>query len=355
MFCSTEPWVLTLGSVARVAVSPDAYRPPTMNDELRSKIKAKLATQLGVISFAQLHQLGVSTGARTWLLQSGELVRVDRCPEVLRDPVVFESPEQKVMATLLACGDGAVASHTTAAALIGVSGYRLADRFSSHVSVAHDRHPRAADATIHYSRSLPANHLRPMKPVDERKRLADFIPTTSVARTLFDLGRMFDKPKVERAVDSALAADLVTVTALDRVLRDLAGPGRAGTRIMRELVEERGAGFVVTRSRLEKRFLQLCGEYGLPEPRREIDLGTEEGWNGRVEFVFDPGVLAEIDGRRWHTALLDQIADEERDNAFRAAGFIVLRFRYRILRDHPAVVATRVLQAIETAKRLHAA
>ena len=314
-----------------------------MNRQKRDSVTAMTSKQLGVVSLVQLDDLEISEGERRGLLDRGELVATEQ-PDVYRAPSAPITLEQGVMAAVLACGDGAVASHTTGAAVLTVPGYRLDPRFASHITVPHDRHPRAAKAIIHYSRALPSHHLAPKS----------IIPVTGVARTLFDLGRLLDKPTVERALDSALAADLVTVTTLDRVLRDLAGPGRAGTKTMRELLEERGAGFVVTRSRLEKRFLQICSEHDLPTPRREIDLGTDEAWNGRVEFVFDPGVLAEIDGRRWHTALLDQLADEDRDNTFRAAGFIVLRFRYRVLRDRPVAVAKQVRAAIETAKR-HAA
>jgi very-short-patch-repair endonuclease len=322
-----------------------------MNRQKRDDVTSLASKQLGVVSLVQLVQLDVSDGERRGLLDRGELVAVTKQPDVYRATSAPTSSQQAVMAAVLACGADAVASHATAAALHGVAGYRLDEKFAIHVTVPHDRHPRAAKATIHYSRALPPNHLAPEKPRSQLLLPADAIPKTSVARTLFDLGRLFDKPRVERAVDSALGADLVTVTALDRILRDLAGPGRAGTKIMRELLEERGAGFVAPRSRLERRFWEICRDYDLPTPRREVDLGTNDAWNGRVEFVFDPGVLVEIDGRRWHTALLDQLADEDRDDAFRAAGFIVLRFRYRVLRDDPARVATRVREAIESAKR----
>src|SRR4051794_18340002 len=278
-----------------------------MERDKRDSVTDLASKQLGVISLDQLATLEVSDGQRRGMLDRGELVIVGAQPNVYRAPSAPVSAEQRVMAAVLGCGEGAVASHATAAALLGVSGYRLDEKYAIHITVAHDRHPRAAKAIIHYSRALPPNHVAATKAPRRLLLPHEVIPTTSVARTLFDLGRLFDKPKVERAVDSALAADLVTVTALDRVLRDLAGPGRAGTKVMRELLEERGAGFVVTRSRLEKRFLQICGENDLPTPRREVDLGTNEAWNGRVEFVFDPGVLVEIDGRRWHTALLDQL------------------------------------------------
>jgi hypothetical protein len=181
------------------------------------------------------------------------------------------------------------------------------------------------------------------------------IPVTTVARTLFDLGRLCRPERVERAVDDALADGQVTVAELEAVLEDLAGPGRAGTATMRAIVADRGFGFVAPRSRLERRFLNIVAGYGLPEPRREINVSGDDGWIGRVEFVYQEGVLVECDGRRWHSALLDIERDQARDNAFRANGFIVLRFRYRVLKEQPEFVARQVRLALEQASQRHPA
>lgn len=314
-----------------------------MGSDLWQRITALLAAQHGVVAWRQLQDLGVRPRQCRWLLERGDLVATER-REIYRTPVVAPDEHQRVMAAVLAAGEEAIASHITAAALHGVAGFRL-NGATVHVTVAHGRHPDGPKATLHFSRALPASH------VAER----DGIPVTTAARTLLDLGRLLRPARVERALDDALAAGLVTTADVERVLHDLAGPGRAGTKLMRELLEERGDGFVAPRSRLERRFLDLVRAEQLPDPRREVDLGTETEWNGRVEFVFDPAVLVEIDGRRWHTALLDMERDDQRDNVFRSEGFIVLRFRYRTLRDRPAVVAERIRRAIETASRQRAA
>jgi hypothetical protein len=314
-----------------------------MHRDIRAAIAATASKQFGLITSAQLGDLGLKAHHRRSLLERGELVHADEA-DVYRAAGAPMTHEQRVLAVILACGERAVASHLTAAALHRIPGFSLA-RDAIHVTVPHDRHPRSAKAIIHYSRALPPHHLA----------VRTAVPATSVARTLFDLARVRRAPAVERALDSTLAANLVTVQACERVLFDLAGPGRAGTKLMRDLLDERGVGFVAPSSRIERRFMDLVRDYDLPRPRREIDLGSDEAWNGRVEFVFDPGVLVEIDSRRWHTALLDMEHDDDRDATFRGEGFAVLRFRYRVLRDRPAIVADRIRRNIAAAKRRLAA
>jgi hypothetical protein len=251
---------------------------------------------------------------------------------------VPDLPRRRAHACVLSAGSDAVISHTTAAALHGLPGFELdGDRVhvTTRTEVAH-----AIDGSIlHTSRALPEAHCT----------VRDGIRVTTVARTLFDLGRLCGDQRVERALDSALAMKLVTVAQLEQVFCDLAGPGRAGTRIMRKLLAERSDGYVAPASRLERRFLDIVRRYDLPQPRREINLGDNGEWLGRVEFVYDHGVHVEIDGRRWHTALLDMESDRQRDNAFAAAGFITLRFTARMLERRPGVVAQRVRDALATA------
>jgi len=57
---------------------------------------------------------------------------------------------------------------------------------------------------------------------------------------------------------------------------------------------------------------------------------------GRVDFLFDPGmVIAELDGRRNHTALLDRERDMERDARLTAMGLRVIRITHRRLTRDP--------------------
>lgn len=309
-----------------------------MTPEQRAAIAQIAHKQLSLVALRQLLAIDLSYKHVDGAVRRGEWSEVQ--PNVFAPASCDIDAPRAVMAAVLAAGDGAVASHYTAAALRGLPGFAL-DRGDIHVTVPHSRRADCVKAVMHYSRALPPNHVL----------ARGAIPTTSVARTLFDLGRLCTPKRLERAVDDAIAMRIVTVHALVRVLGDLAGPGRAGTVVMRELLEARGDGFVVPRSRLERRFLAIVQEEQLPTPRREIDLGSDEEWNGRVEFVFDHGVHVEVDGRRWHTALLDRRLDRQRDNEFIASGFAPLRFNWEDLRDRPKFVAEQIRRALATAAR----
>ena len=63
-------------------------------------------------------------------------------------------------------------------------------------------------------------------------------------------------------------------------------------------------------SELEARFVDLIRSAGLPEPIRQMNVGDESDWIGRVDFAYPAvNLLVELDGRRHHSAKLDLEAD----------------------------------------------
>jgi hypothetical protein len=240
----------------------------------------------------------------------------------------------RVLGSVFAAGKEALASHRTAAALFGLPGFQLS---SFDVTVLVGRRPRSPAPTLHYSTSIP----------DWHRRTIDAIPTTSLARTLFDLCGLVHPRRAERTLDTALARRIVTVPACWRVLADLAEHGRGGTVLMRELLTARGEGYVAPASELEAELLRIIRVAGLPAPAREIDLGDADGWVGRVELVYrEARVLIEADSRLHHTALLDRRADLERDNWFSAASWSVLRFTWDQIMKQPDYVIATVRRAL---------
>src|SRR5690606_18651631 len=113
---------------------------------------------------------------------------------------------------------------------------------------------------------------------------------------------------------------------------------------------ERGGEYVAPESELERRFLALVRNHGLPEPERQVDLGDDE-WIGRVDFLFRGArIVVEVDGAEFHDGLLDRRRDEKRDARLAAAGWYVLRFRWSDVVDRP----NRVAQAIRFRRELEA-
>jgi hypothetical protein len=292
------------------------------------------AAQHGAFTVAQARAAGFSSSGMDRRMIAGRWLRL--APGVLCLAGVPVTWELRLFAAVAGARSGTVASHRAAAQLYGIPGFT---GNWVELTAPHGTHQRGNPARRHTSRRLPAHHVR--RPAG--------IPATSVARTLADLAAVLHPGQTERAVDHCLARDLVTVESLWRVHQDL-GPGRPGGRVLRDLLEARGGGYVAPASELERRFLQLVVAAGLPRPEREIDLGDGDGWIGRVEFVYRPAkLLVEVDGRRYHTALLDRAHDGRRDRRFVASGWRVLRIDYDLLVHHRDEVAPLVRRALEAA------
>jgi very-short-patch-repair endonuclease len=279
--------------------------------------------QHGVFTLGQAGALGFTPAAIQHRLRTGrwDLLRSG----VYRIPGSPPTWEQGVMATTLAAG--AVASHRSAAALLGIPGFPR--RGAAELTVIRPKRYRDAQATVHQSTRFPDSHVTRI----------DSIPCTRVARTLVDLAATVPPAQTERAIDNCLSAGLVTPAALEATVGELARPGRHGIALLRRLIDERGPGYVAPASELEARFLRLLRAAGLPEPVRQPNVGDAEGWAGRADYAYRPiRLLIELDSRRHHLSKLDFEADRARDNRRVAAGWRPLRFTWTQITRHPAEV-----------------
>jgi len=237
------------------------------------------------------------------------------------------------MAAVLDAGNGAAASHCSAAALWRLPGFRFdeLDVARPHDSDCH----RPSLARLHRTRLLPPHHVTSV----------DGIPVTTPARTLFDLAAMLNPHRTERALDNALAMSPGLLRALHRMLPELAERGRTGITLMRQLLDDRPAGYIAPASGLEARLIHILDEAGIPT-ERQVDVGGDN-WVGRVDLrVVGTPVLIEADSARFHTSKLDRERDARRDAALRAAGYIPLRVTEEDVWWAPASVVERVRHAV---------
>lgn len=244
--------------------------------------------------------------------------------------------EQRLQALVLASGPVAAASHRSAAALLTIPGF---DRSGAvEVVTPRPRRHRDPNSRAHRWRTLPDHHLT----------VVEGIATTRVARTLIDLAGVLHPARTERAMDNCLAAQTVTVGTLRAVFIDLARPGRKGIAVMRELLDQRGEGYVAPASELEACFLALLRRHDLPAPARQVDVGDDDGWVGRVDFAYvDARLVIELDGRRYHSSKLDVQADAARDRRLRAAGWRVARFGWAdVIAEEPILSLIRALPLV---------
>lgn len=176
------------------------------------------------------------------------------------------------------------------------------------------------------------------------------IPVTSVARTLLDLGAVVHPGRVERAVDTALARKLVTYDELAEVLRDLAASGRPGVRALRAALAGRSPTEAPPESELERRFRDLLRRHGLPQPERQVVLGGKEEIAGRVDCWFPQArLVVELDGRAYHSAVLDRLEDGRRDLVLLRSGRRVLRLSWQHVVERPLEVVTALRELLSCA------
>lgn len=163
------------------------------------------------------------------------------------------------------------------------------------------------------------------------------IPTTTPVRTLIDLVRSLDRPRLERAINEADKLGLVDPESLADALE--AYRGVPGVGALREVLDWHT--FRLTDSELERLFLDLVREAGMPTPVTGARL------NGfKVDFHWPHvGLVVETDGLRYHRTPAQQTRDRLRDQAHTANGLTHLRFTHAQIRFE-AVYVRRTLLAV---------
>ena len=221
------------------------------------------------------------------------------------------------MAAILAVGDGAVLSHSSAAALWRIGTEQGA---TVELSLPSQSHRRVPGLRIHRRPSL--------RPTDVTTHHG--IPVTTPVQTLLDMAPRLPRRALERMVNEADKYDLAHPPQLRRELDRR--PGEPGVRIVRTLLDRRT--FRLTREELERRFLPLAREAGLPVPL------TGQWLNGyEVDFHWPAlKLVVETDGLRYHRTPGQQARDRLRDQAHTAAGLTPLRFTHAQVRHEPGYV-----------------
>lgn len=233
------------------------------------------------------------------------------------------------MAAVLACGDGAVLSHSSAAAL-----WRIGFQWRSEIelSLPSQSHRKVPGLRIHRCPSLRSG---------DTTTTRQGIPLTTPVQTMIDLALRLDRRGVERMINEADKYDLVHPPGLRKALG--LRTGEPGVARLREILDRRT--FRLTKEELERRFLPLAREAGLPVPLTAQWVNEFE-----VDFYWpDLGLVVETDGLRYHRTPAEQARDRLRDQAHTAAGLTQLRFTHEQVRYEPDYVRGILAQ---TASRL---
>jgi very-short-patch-repair endonuclease len=273
-----------------------------------------------VIARRQLLALGFSTHAIKHRVSIGRLHPVRQGIYAAGRPDVGD--KGRWMAAVLACGEGAVLSHSSAAAL-----WRIGSEQSGLVEISLPSSSRRRRPGIRIHRRPSLN--------PERDLTREYgIPVTTPIQTLIDMSLRLDRASVERMINEADKYNLTHPPELRRALE--ARTGEPGVAKLRQILDRRT--FRLTKEELERRFLPLARKAGLPVPL------TGQFVNGfEVDFYWpDLGLVVETDGLRYHRTPAEQARDRLRDQAHTAAGLTQLRFTHEQVRYEPEYV-TRIL------------
>jgi very-short-patch-repair endonuclease len=274
-----------------------------------------------VISRSQLLDLGFSPKAIKHRISSGRLHPIHRGVYAVGRPSF--TPHGRWMAAVLACGEGAMLSHSSAAALWRIG---FEQRSVVELSLPSLSHREVPELRIHRRPSL-----RP------RDMTAEYgIPVTTPIQTLIDMALRLDRPGVERMINEA---DKYNLTHPPELRRALDGrPGEPGVALLRHILDRRT--FRLTKEELERRFLPLACKAGLPVPLTGQFVSEFE-----VDFYWpDLGLVVETDGLRYHRTPAEQARDRLRDQAHTAAGLTQLRFTHEQVRCEPEYVVRILAQ-----------
>lgn len=272
--------------------------------------------QHGIAAHDQLLRLGLSHWSIQRRIAAGRLHPIYRGVYSVGHQVL--TLRGRWMAAVLACGDGALLSHFDAAALWDL---RRAGRGKIHVTSARSR-------AGHHGLQLH----RPRRVDPDDRAVVDGIPVTSVARTLLDLAGVLRQDQLERLVEQAELRKLFDLRAVDQLLQR--SRGRRGTGKLMSVIADLRPFVPMTRSDLERAFVQLCRDEGLPEPAMNLWLHGYE-----VDALFrEDAIVVELDGGEYHATTAARKRDPIRDARLQAAGYRILRVHERWLHEAPAAV-----------------
>jgi very-short-patch-repair endonuclease len=298
------------------------------------ELMRKVEREHGIVTRDELLGAGLSERQITRWLRTGRLIPVAHgVYRMAGSPATFES---EVMGAIRVFDGDTYASHHTAARLWGIPIYGRERRIE--LTRPTDLSAQRSVARVHRSTALPKHHLTVSKA----------IPVTTAARTVFDLARTTGPMRLHHAVDVATREDITTIGALYRVVFEIGGRGRPGTRRMRQVLDEFGEDYVPTESELDAiGRAVLAYVAGI---KWQVPMSDEQGYIRRVDGLHAASKLVvEFDGAKFHDTPRQKTLDKVGDRRLRAMGHEVKRYRWLDVTRDADRVRSEVLRWIERA------
>jgi very-short-patch-repair endonuclease len=283
-----------------------------------AQIAALSGRQQAQIARRQLHDLGLSTRAIRYRVRRG--LFFESFPDVFSVGHPPTSPHAWAAAAVLACGEGAVLSHGSAAAL-----WKMLPRLDRpfHVTAKTNRHIPGIE--VHRAQVL--------LPRDKTVQLG--IPTTSPARTALDIAGRVSFETLTRAVNDGRHAGFLHPGALREIVER--SHGQRGVKPLRELALQAQTQ-APTRSKFEDTFLAFARRYRLPTPLVNVRVAGH-----LVDAYFpDHKLVVELDGWEFHNDRAAFNNDRDRDADLLAIEHATVRITSERLDHQSAEEAARL-------------
>ena len=258
---------------------------------------------------------------------------------VMRHAAYPTSVNQRILAAVLAAGDGAVASHMSAAGLWRLDGIAGPDD-EVEVTVRRPRDPRAVPGIVHRTLDLGPADVEPRQ----------LIPRTTAARTLLDLAGRVSPGQLEAALDDAERRGLVWRPHLRWRSEELRRRGRRGVPALARLLD-RTDGRPLGDSWLEQAAIRHIVTAGLPVPRVQVRKRKVGGGIARVDLFWDDArLVVELAGHGTHSTRRQRQADAERSARLGLGGWLVVEFTYEDVVERPDYVVEMIGAYLERAR-----
>lgn len=289
------------------------------------------ARQHGVVAKRQLTAIGVGERTIERWSSVGRLHEVNRGAYAVGHELV--SRRGRWLGAVLSCGEEAVLSHGSAAALWGLAQTRgrLIDVCSPRGNQGRERWP-----------GIRLHRCRFHDPSERIER--DRVPVTSVARTLFDLAEAVSFEKLAKAWEEADRLKMLRLSAVERVCER--GYGRRALKPIRRLLAEARAD-TPTRSPLEDRFQEFCRACELPPCSTNVHVLGKE-----VDVLWPAArLIVELDSWEFHRHRAAFQRDRARDSRLLVAGYRTIRVTHDRLDREAATLATELRQLLSVPGR----
>jgi very-short-patch-repair endonuclease/predicted transcriptional regulator of viral defense system len=312
----------TSGEVAWRVHTSETYEVATQPDVL---VARRAEEQWGVLSARELRQCGLSPDAVAVRVRNGRLHRLHRGVYAVGHTSL--PLEACFLAAVKACGQTAVLSHFSAAALWGI--VRWNDRYPE-VTVAGGGTRGHAGIRVHRSAQLT------IPDITRRHGILVTMP----ARTLVDLAATLGQQPLRRAVRQAQSLQRAHLPQIAAAMRR-AGR-RHGTTKLANII---ATGPAPTRSELEDVVLDLILHACLQHPDVNRPL-TIDGRRVVPDFRW-PGqrLVLEADGAAWHDNPTAREDDAERQAILERHGERVIRVTWKQAITRPAETIARIRAA----------